>query len=50
MINIFKRLGRAVVSGVGVAAGYWLWESVLKGKAKDLKDRLSKKESEKSWP
>ena len=50
MKTIIKVLGLGILAGVGSSAGYWLWEEVLEDKVDDLKDRLSKKNSEKSWP
>lgn len=50
MKTIIAYLGIGIATGVGIMGGYWLWDNVLEDKADDLKDRLSKKKSEKSWP
>lgn len=50
MKTFISCLGFGIATGVGLMGGYWLWNEVLEDKMDDLKDRLSKKKSEKSWP
>lgn len=44
MKNVFDRIGSAVVTIIGICFGKWLWDEILKGKAEDLKQKLSRKD------
>ena len=46
---IVATLGLGILSGIGMAAGYWLWENVLEEKVSNLKDRRTTRNSEESW-
>lgn len=50
MKTIISLIGAGIATGVGIQGGFWLWDNVLEEKVEGLRDRLSKKDSEKSWP
>ena len=43
MKNIINLTAVCAVMGIGMSAGYWLWENVLEDKADKLKDTVTKK-------
>lgn len=43
MKGIISLIAVTAVMGVGMNAGFWLWENVLEDKADNLKDKLTKK-------
>ena len=43
MKNIINLTAVCAVMGIGMSAGYWLWENVLEDKADKFKDTLTKK-------
>ena len=43
MKNLFKLLASGAAMVVGYKAGNWLWNEVLEDKARNLKNRFSKK-------
>lgn len=43
MKSLIKTLGSMILCAIGWLFGGWLWNSVLKEKCENIKDRLKKK-------
>ena len=43
MKDLIKFVGTFALAGIGMNAGFWVWENVLEDKVDNLKDKLSKK-------
>lgn len=43
MKGIINLIGVTAIMGIGMNAGFWIWENILEDKVDNLKDNVTKK-------